>query len=196
MKRIAAALFIAALIIPAAAAAQETPTIALTAPAGLVQQACPQPVWQNASFVWKGVTDKRTSPELGAQTQKGKDPIPVMASPPIAQAFDATLRDLLPACGMKLSDKGGADAIELSAEIREFYTGVEKKFFTGKSTAKSSIAFHTRQGGRSSSVTVGCELESKKVRSGDIKQLQKTVNELFVETLKQIPATQEMKDLK
>jgi Tfp pilus assembly protein PilO len=38
-------------------------------------------------------------------------------------------------------------------------------------------------------------MESKKIRSGDIKQLKKTLEELFTETLKQIPETQEMREL-
>ena len=194
MRRLALALLL--LTLPAAAGAADTATIALEMPVGLVQQACPARVWKNTAVVWKGVTDKRPAPEVGVQTQKNKAPIPVMAEPPIDKAFDVALRQLLPACGMTFAEKAGANALQLSAEVREFSTSVEKKLVTGKSEARSAIAFQARQGNRSTSVTVGYEMTSKKVRSGDIKQLTQTLNELFAETLKQIPATPEMRELK
>ena len=195
MKRIALAVIALFVVIPAAQAADAV-SISLEMPVGLVQQACPAPVWKNTTVVWEGVTDKRPAPEVGVQTQKNKEPIPVVASPSVDKAFDAALRLLLPACGMTFAEKGNADALRLSAEVREFSTNVEKKLVTGKSEAKASVAFHARQGNRSTSVTVGYEIDGKKVRSGNVKQLTQTINELFAETLKQIPATQEMRDLK
>lgn len=196
MKRISTALLFFALILPCPATAQEHATIALSAPAGLVQKACPVPAWKYGAVVWKGVVDKRSTPEVGLQIQKNKEPLPVFSSPPIADAFNLALGELLPACGMTLASAGSADSLTVSAELREFYTGVEKKFFTGKSESRASIVFNARRGNSSSSVTVGCELEAKKVRSGNIKQLEKAVNELFSELLKQIPATPEMAELK
>lgn len=178
------------------ASAEDGVNIALTAPADLVSKACPTPVWKDLSVIWNGVKDKRTSPEVGSQTQKGKEPIPVLSNPPLDQVFASALKNLLGACGMKFVSKDSEGALNLSAELKEFYAGVEKKLITGKSTAKSSIVFATSRGGTSSSVTVGYEMESKKIRSGNIKQLTSTLNDLFTATLKQIPATEEMKELK
>ena len=146
-------------------------------------------------MAWKGVADKRESEEVGVQTQKGKEEIPIYSEPPLKEIVDNTLKKLFTSCGMKLNVKGD-DATTLSAEIREFYVGVEKKLLTGKSRAVSSIAFLTRHGQQSSTVVVGFEMESKKIRSGKLKQLEKTLNELFIETIKQIPETKEMRELK
>ena len=175
---------------------EQSASVMLEMPAALPAEACPQPAWTNVSAVWKGVVDKRPSPEVGMQTQKGKEPIPVVSEPPATEAFDGALKKLLPACGMKLVEKGTEETLVLSAELREFYVGVEKKLLTGKSEARSSVAFMARKGNRSTSVTVGYEIDSKKVRSGNIKQISKALSELFVETLRQIPATPEMRELK
>lgn len=175
----------------------DTPlSITLSTPPMLAQDSCKVPIWSDAQFIWKGIIDKRPSPEIGLQTQKGKEPIPVMADPPLSQVLDKSLYEIFTACGMKLAENGPDTMPTLSAEIREFYTGVEKKLLTGKSKAKSSIAFTLRKGGQSTSVTVGFEIDSKKIRSGSTKQLQQTLNELLVETLRQIPATPEMRELK
>lgn len=176
--------------------ASETVSIPLSVPPDLIQEVCKAPVWTNVTAYWKGVTDKRSQPEIGTQTQKGKEPIPVVADPPLTQTFDSALKNLFETCGMKFANKKGSDTLILSAEIRDFFAGVEKKLVTGKSKATSSIAFLAQRGPQSSSVVVGYEMESKKMRSGNIKQLQKTLEELFAETLRQIPETQEMKDLK
>jgi len=196
VKRSCVPLLISALLIPALSWAESRATVPLSAPSGLAQKVCPAPAWNYGTVVWKGVVDARSSPEIGLQTQKGKDPIPVYSEPAAAAAFDGALRELLPACGMMLSDSGEPDSLVVTAELREFYTGVEKKLFTGKSTSRSAITFKALQGNRSSSVTVGYEMEAKKVRSGNIKQLQRSANELFIETLKQIPETPEMAELK
>lgn len=175
-------------------AAEPTP-ISLTVPPTLAEEVCRSPVWNGTAVVWGGVVDRRPSPEVGLQTQQGKEALPVVSSPPLAEVFDRALRGLFAACGMKLLGGGTENAPELSAEIRVFSVGVEKKLLTGKSEAKSSIAFLSRRGNRSSSVTVGFEIDSKKIRSGNTKQLEKTLNDLLTETLRQIPATPEMREL-
>lgn len=180
---------------PASAALAESASISLSVPANLAATACAVPVWKGTEFRWEGVADARPSPEVGLQTQKGEEPIPILAAPPLDRAFDQALQSLFSSCGMKL-DGGGIEGIPtLSAEIREFSAGVDKKLLTGKSQAKSSIAFTSRRGGRSQTVTVGYEIDTKKIRSGSTKQLEKALNELFAETLRQIPATPEMRDL-
>lgn len=184
------------LLMAVSAHAASTVSIQLAAPAGIEKEACPVPIWKNLTASWKGVRDSRSSQEIGLQTQKGKEPIQVISLPALDLVFDASLKNLLTACGMKLTTAENGSTLNLSAEIKEFYAGVEKKLLTGKGVAKSSITFIANRGGTSSSVTVGYEMESKKIRSGDIKQLTKTINDLFAETLKQIPATEEMKDLK
>jgi len=197
MKTAVALTFAVALaFVSAVASGEQSATVSLEMPAALPAEACSQPAWTNASAVWKGVVDKRPSAEVGTQTQKGKEPIPVLSDPPAAEAFDRALKKLLPACGMKLVEKVSDDALVLSAELREFYVGVEKKLLTGKSEARSSVAFMARKGNRSTSVTVGYEIDSKRVRSGNIKQISKALSELFAETLRQITATQEMRELK
>lgn len=176
--------------------AEESIPIDFSIPSGLAKQACPSPIWNNLSVQWMGVKDKRSDPDVGIQTQKDKDPIPVVSSVPLEKVFDNTLRDLFQTCGMKFATSADENTLKLSAEIRNFYVGVQKKFLTGKSEAKSNIAFSAIKGNQAQSITVGYETDSKNIRSGNIKQLQKTLNSLFVDTIKQIPTTQEIKDLK
>lgn len=166
-------------------------------PPMLVAELCRTPVWNDLPVIWKGVADRRPDLSVGIQIQNNKEPLPVFADPPLAGLFDSALRELFMGCGMKLVEEGGRnDVMILSAEIREFYVGVEKKLLTGKSEARSSIAFNARKGGQSTNVTVGFEIDAKKIRSGKLKQLQSTLGELFGETLRQIVATPEMRALK
>lgn len=178
--------------LPCITFADEASKITLSIPDGFVGEVCKKPVWNNLPVKWEGTVDKRTLPEVGVQTQKGKEPQPIMAEPQLDKAFDAAIEKLLTTCGMKFVGKADDNDMHLSAEIREFYVGVKKGLVTGKSEAKSSLTFLSRRGGQSATVTVGTEIESKKIRSGNIKQLTSTLNELFTETLKQIPTTWEM----
>lgn len=187
------------LFLAAPAVAAEAVQLPLGPPPMLVAEICRTPVWSGLPVIWKGVADRRPDLSVGVQIQGDKEPLPVFADPPLAGLFDSALRELFRGCGMRLVEEqseGRGDAIVLSAEIREFYVGVEKRLLTGKSRAQSSIAFAARKGGQSTSVTVGFEIDAKKIRSGKLKQLQGTLNELFAETLKQIVATPEMRELK
>lgn len=194
------ALVIAFLVLSASPVlAADSISLSLGPPPMLVAELCKAPVWNNIPVIWKGVADRRPDLSIGIQIQNNKEPLPVFADPPLAGLFDTALRELFSGCGMKLVEEqfeGRNDALTLEAEIREFYVGVEKKFLTGKSEARSSIVFKDRHGGQSTSVTVGFEMDQKKIRSGKLKQLQATLNELFGETLKQIVANPDMRQLK
>lgn len=184
-----------ALVLTATAFAEEPQSITFQLPENFISDTCKTPAWNNVSVKWEGVVDKRPNPEVGIQIQSGKEPVPVISSPAIDQVFNKALSDLLPACGMKFVDKD-ENITRLSVEIREFFTGVQKKLITGKSESLAAITFVARNGGQYSSATVGYEIESKKIRTGNIKQLQKNLNELFAATLRQVPATQEVREIK
>ena len=199
MKRLFACFIgCAALVLSASAMAQDPsrPSISLETPAWFAQQACPAPVWNGVIAVWKGTTDTRHEKVIGVQTKKGQEPIEVVANPPLDAAFDKALRDLFVACGMKFVEKTEGETPRLSAEIKDFYAGVEKKLVTGKSVAKSMLTLVIDKGITTKTVDVGMEMESKDVRKGDIKGLTNALNKLFIETLKQIPTTQQLRDLK
>lgn len=190
------ALIVTTFVCAGIASAEDSPKISLNLPAGFVQSICKSPVWNGTRAIWGGVADKRVSQEVGLQTQKGKDAIPVMSNPPVDKAFDSALKEVFTACGMKFVQGENGDVLNISAEIKDFYTGMQKSLVTGKSEAKSSLAFTMRRGNRSMSVTVGYEIESKKIRSGNIKQLSETISELFRETIRQVTVADEMRDLR
>lgn len=199
MKRtgLVLAVFIS-LVISHAALAQEAakPTIALDVTPEATAQMCPTPVWNGVKAVWSGISDARADKVIGTQTKKGEPPIEVMANPPLDEAFDKALRRLFSVCGMKFVDTAPADTLRLSAQIKEFYSGVEKKLVTGKAVSKGMLTFIADKGPKSMTIDVGTELDSKEIRRGDIKALTKALNQLFVETLKQVPTTQQLRDLK
>jgi hypothetical protein len=164
-------------------------SVSLSPPPDFIAKTCPAPVWKGTTVLWKGVTDAREEAEVGRQTKKkGKDVILVDASPPIETAVDGVLRDLFPACGLKLVSAGKAD-VTMSGEIVEFSAGVEKKLFTGKGMARSRLLFRLKRPNSNidQTVEVGYEMEDKKVRRKDIRQLEKSLNELLARTLEQIP---------
>ena len=171
--------------------------IELTLPPHFAAEVCTARQWQDLPVLWGGTKDMRPSQEIGAQMQKGKEPVMVMSKPPLAEVIDAALKQVLGACGMKfVSEDEEGKALKLSAGIRDFYVGVQKGYVTGKSKASSSIEFTGGRGGSMSTVTVGYETETKKMRSGDIKQLTATLNELFAATLRRAATAPEMREFK
>ena len=171
---------------------QEQVKIDLQVPDKIDQEICPAPIWKNLTVSWDGVQDKRAEPEIGDQVHKKKEPISVLSRTPLSQVFNQALKDLFQKCGMKLVTDGSAP-LHLSAQIREFHAGVKRSFLTGKSDAKSLIAFETRQRAEpGQTIEVGYEMESKRVSQGDIKQLQKALNELFGKTLQTITTTESL----
>jgi Uncharacterized lipoprotein len=170
--------------------------ISLETPPDLAQQVCPAPVWTGVTAIWKGVTDVRPDKAVGLQQKKGEEPIEVFSTPPPESAFDAAIRELLTSCGMKLADQGPAEMLHLAAQIKKFNVGVEKKLVTGQAKAQSLLTFVADKAGRTMTIDIGDEIESKDVRRGDIKAVTKALQNLFVETLKDIPDTQQMRELK
>ncbi len=176
--------------------AEETP-LSLQLPSQFAGQICPVPVWHNVSVVWKGVTDKRATPEIGQQETKGEISTTVIASPALTIVFDDALRQLLPACGLILKNSGDESTTTLSVEIENFSASVQKKLLTGKGTAQSRLALIAQMAGQSTlTAEVGFEMESKKARTKNIKQLNATLNELLYDTLEQIPKARQLQDLK
>lgn len=170
--------------------------IGLALPPHFAAEVCASRSWNDLHVVWGGVKDLRPSKEIGAQQQKGKEPVMVESQVPLEQVVDAALKQVLAACGMKFAGEGDADALKLSAGIREFYVGVEKGLVTGKSKAVSSLEFVGGRGNSMSTVSIGYETEAKKIRSGDIKQLTQTINELFASIIRRAATAPEMKEFK
>ncbi len=198
MKRILSLLFLLCLLATKAWSAEEA-SVSLKLPPQFVEKLCATPVpgWKDQSVRWKGVTDGRKEAEVGLQSKKkGKDPISVTAQPPLEVVLNETLKQIFSACGLKISNDGKAD-LEMSAEIEEFHAGVEKGFLTGKGVARSKIQFHLSHKNSTSQrvVDLGYELDSKEIRQKDIKQLEKTLNDLLARTLEQIPVLDGLKNL-
>ena len=171
-------------------------TVTLQLPPDFLAKACSAPPWKDVTVLWQGVKDARSDPEIGRQTKKeGKDPTLILSEPPLDLILDRALRDLFSSCGIRLLTEGNAEK-GLSVEIDEFYAGVEKRFLTGKSVAKSRLKFLVkRNGALTNTVEVGYELESRTVRQKGIKQLEKTLNELLWRTLEQIPQLSSLREL-
>lgn len=171
-------------------------SVSINVPSDLVARTCPAPVWKGTTLLWKGVADRRPELEVGLQSKKkGKDAVRVLADPPLEMVLNRLLPDLLSACGIHLVREGKIDR-DISMEIREFYAGVEKGIFTGKSTAKSRLTLILRDRGEIiQTADVGYEMESKKIRQKSLKQLEETLNELLARTLGEVPRLDGLKEL-
>ncbi|MBI4410880.1 MAG: hypothetical protein HY541_00145 [Deltaproteobacteria bacterium] len=175
----------------------QPPTVSLKIADSFVAQTCAIPVWSNLTVVWKGVKDSRAVATVGKQEKKGEIITEVMADPAVETAFDNALKKLLPACGMKLTEKKDENLPTLSVAVEEFFAGEEKKFLTGKAEAQSRLLITAERSGQTTLTTeIGFQIESKKVRRKNIKQLEATLNELFADTLKQVITSPYLRDLK
>jgi YajG family uncharacterized lipoprotein len=198
MKDIAKRIFGVVCVLTALTAwAEQRESVTLSLPKDFIKKTCPVPVWKGTTVLWKGIKDAREVPEIGRQSKKkGKDAVLVDSTLPLEVFLDASLKDLLNACGVRIATDGKAD-VTMSGEVREFYVGVEKGLFTGKGVAKSALLFrlNRKNDATDRTVEVGYEMEAKKIRQKDLKQLEETVNELLVRTLEQIPKLDGFKDL-
>jgi len=175
--------------------AQEPIPVELKTPDHFPSKICPTPLWKNLSAVWKGIRDQRPVPVVGEETRGGKDPIPVISRIPLDMVFEKALKDLFTQCGMQWRSEGDGKTWTLSATIGEFYLGMDKKIVTSKGMAKSRLSFLAERPGQTVTADVGYEIESKNFRYQTTKKIEKTLNELFLKTLEQVPQSRQLRDL-
>lgn len=176
--------------------AEDKAEVNLELPAKFFSETCLSPIWNHVTAYWDGVKDLRKDLAVGHQSVKGKEAIAIEPNPSLQKFLDKNVHDLLSQCGIHfVTDK--VTPLHLSMEIREFYVNVKKTIFTGKSEAKSNFAFIIKRDVRlDKTVEVGYEMESKRIRQRDIRQVEKALDELLARTLQMIPVTDSLRDLK
>ena len=159
------------------------------------QQVCKKREWKGVVAKWGGVTDSRQTPFIGKQVKKGGQQIPVISQPQLDVVMNDALRDLFEECGMAFVEKATPGALGLSAEIRTFDVNVIKNTFSNEAASESMIRFVAQKGTKSQTIDVGIELESKGAGGGKLKALKKAANKLLLETLKEVPKNDHMREL-
>jgi len=190
-----------ALLFPSLSAlSEEDPSIHLNLPEGFFSQVCPSPIWKNLKIRWLGVTDERPHQWVGIVTKKGgKNPVRIETDQPLTETFNASLKTLFTQCGMILTDAkenpSASPEATLAVKIIDFSATEEKRFFTGKGTAKSRLLFLVQEGRKKTTSTVGYGLEFKMGRKSGIKRMQMILSELYQATLKEIPKAAELRKI-
>lgn len=192
-KAVMVAVVLLSLLVSNMVFAEGTTTVSLTVPPNISSEVCPKPTWDNKEVIWRGVSDSRTSKEVGKQINKEKVTI-VTLDPDLGQVTEMTLKGLLESCGLKFVSKADEGLTALSVEINTFTVEDEKKIFAGKSKAVSSIDLKVLVGTTSSIITVGSEIENKGLRKSGLKKLKKTLDDLFKDTLTNIVSSQSFVD--
>ncbi|EKD41855.1 MAG: hypothetical protein ACD_73C00488G0003 [uncultured bacterium] len=175
--------------------ALETLNITLSLPADFSTQVCNIPVWNRTKAIWGHVKDLREEKAVGHQSKNGVDTLLVETTPPLENILDISLKRLFQTCGMEWVKEEDSNAIKISVNILEFFAGSDKKLLTGKGTAVSRLAINIEKSNQTlQTIEVGFQIENKGIRQAKLKQLEKTLNELLADTLKQIPRLSQMKD--
>lgn len=175
--------------------AEEVSRVQLSSPDQAIEKLCQGRPWSGLRFVWKGVEDHRLEPQIGTQVKKEVVTNTLLSEVPLAQLLNPVFHKLFTTCGMELLEQP-REANALSLTIKEFHAGVQKKLVTGTSEAKSRILVDVTGPVRALSVELGCELDSRKVRSRNIKQLTATLNDLLACTVEQVASSNELKSLR
>jgi len=200
MKKIISLICVAAFLAVSNLALAKTevirPVVEFEMPNGFFQQVCKQKVWKGVMATWGGVKDARETPFIGEQVKKGGQVIPVISQPALDVVMNDALKDLFMECGLALVDEKKTGMLELSAVIKTFDVNVIKNTVSSNAASESMIRFIAQKGTKSSMIDVGMGLEGKGVRRGKIKALQNAANKLLLETLKEIPKNEHMKELK
>ena len=168
--------------------------IHLDIPPTFFKEVCPQPIWSK-TIVLDPVKDNREAALIGDQEKKGKETIFVESDKPLTTVFEAALTTLLTTCGVSIVP-ADATTPTLSVSIENFYAGVEKKSLTGKAAATSKLTFlENTSNTTTAAVEMGIEMESKRVKRKNIRQLTDVLNQLLKATLAQIPKTKQVQEL-
>jgi hypothetical protein len=176
---------------------QDKVALTLEVPAQFFMTLCPDRPFSGSKVYWKGVQDLRAIKTLGVVTRKGgEDPIEVISDPPLQQVFQSYLTSILDQCGMQLVQRPEDAAYQMEAFIDEFHAQEEKGLVTGKGQAKSRLSFTATTMGRKVAANVGYGVEFKQGRKRGIERLKKILNELLQETLRQVPASSQLRTLK
>ncbi len=179
--------------------AAEEFSITLELPPKFFSQLCPQPLWNHPRVIWQGVKDKRPNPALGTLTKKhGKDPTSVFSQPSLEEIFNRNLEQLFRHCGMDLMTAGSAttaDDFQLSGFLEEFYAQEEKGIFTGKGRASSRLLISAIRPQKKINATVTYQIEFKMGRKRGIERLEKILQELFENTVKQVTLAPQLKEI-
>ena len=176
--------------------ASETISLTLQLPTDFSTQACATPVWAQSKARWGGVKDLRDQKAIGNQTKSGNEIAVVESRPVLSQVFEANLKRLFQSCGLQWVTAAGENTPTLSVDILEFFAGSDKKLLTGAGTAKSRLAIHLERNNETLQTNeIGFSIENKGLRQSKLKNLEKTLNELLAETLKQIPKMTQLRGL-
>jgi uncharacterized lipoprotein YajG len=177
----------------------QEPTVPLTleVPAQFFMNLCPDRPFQGVKVYWKGVEDQRSVKILGVVSKKeGKDAVQVISEPPLEKIFQNYLNSLLEQCGMQLVQRPQDALYQMQATIQEFHAEEEKGWVTGKGEAKSRLEFTAASPERKITANVGYGVEFKQGRKRGIVRLQKILNELLQETLRQVPGSVQLRSMK
>lgn len=180
----------------AGAAEPVRPVVYFSMPTDFMEEVCRKPVWKGVVAKWGGVVDSRETLFIGKQVKRGGEQIPVISEPPLSTVMNDALKDLFEECGMALVEKAKPGMLNLSAEIKSFDVNVIKKTLSNAAASESMIRFVVQKGPTGQVIDVGMELESKGVGGGKLKALKKAANNLLLETLKEIPRNEHMRELK
>jgi len=170
-------------------------TVQFEMPPGFFQKECRDKVWKGMIAKWGGVTDSRGTPFIGKQVKKGGVEIPVISEPPLQGVMNDALTGLFEECGLAFVGEKKPGMLELSAEIKSFDVNVIKNRVSNDAASESMIRFIAQKGTASQVIDVGVELESKGAFGGKLKAVKKAADKLLLETLREIPKNEHMREL-
>lgn len=174
----------------------ETLNITLALPADFTTQVCSIPLWNQKKAMWGHVKDLRDEKAVGHQSKNGTDILLVETNPQLQEILDISLKRLFQTCGIEWINSEDPNIPKISVNILEFFAGSDKKLLTGKGTAVSRLAINIEKPGQTlQTIETGFQIENKGLRQSKLKQLEKTLNELLSETLKQIPKISQLRDI-
>lgn len=181
--------------------ALEQERISLSLPGDFFAEACLTPIWKERPVVWKGVKDARNDPEVGRQSRKkGKEIVSLLASPPLEEVFESSLKNFFNRCGLQFVSKTSSGPnSSISVTIKEFHADFEKRLIKGKGkgTSRIEILIETfdpaTMSYKDQKVLIAYDLELEGLRRKKLRQVEEAINTLLQKTLEQLPRSAELR---
>lgn len=196
MKKLITITFILSLFITFNSFATTDTTLSLKIPQKIDSKICRKKIFNNIDVTWLGVKDMRKEKTIATMEKSNGEIQTYSTALPLSTYFDQTFQSVLRACGLNIVPKQQNHGYKVSAKIREFSAKLDKNLIKSEISAKSEVVLLFKNNFATVDVGIGYIIESKGPNFKNKKKMQKMMSELFVGTIKEIIASDQINFLK
>ena len=172
-------------------------TVFITAPLGVANSVCRQPIWQSGtSFVWKGIKDERPTTEVAVIDQKNREPKKYISARNLEVYFDKAIPAILTQCGLIQKTASESANYNISVSLKKFLAEGNKNLIKAELSAESRLVLNFDNANDNIEVNIAFLMDSTGASIGSKKRLEKLLSQLLKGTLEEIIESKQISFIK